>query len=59
MVIHCRVCDRFRDAVNGATGRLQWAKVQRDKAAIRRAEKELAEFSAGWGTHNARAHGEV
>ncbi|MEV6671568.1 hypothetical protein [Streptomyces sp. NPDC051162] len=51
----CRTCDLYRDNVNAATGRLQWAKVQRDPEAIKEAEDRLAGYRAGWEQHRSDA----
>ncbi|MEU7163184.1 hypothetical protein AB0A70_00800 [Streptomyces morookaense] len=50
----CGVCDRFRSAINGAVGRVQWARVQGHETERRTFERQEAEYREGWRIHLAR-----
>ncbi|MBB5119257.1 hypothetical protein FHS36_002690 [Streptomyces eurocidicus] len=47
----CGICDRYRGAINAALGRAQWAAVQGDRAAHRKALREEVEYHESWGGH--------
>ncbi|MBH1934376.1 hypothetical protein I5Q34_08740 [Streptomyces sp. AV19] len=50
----CGICGRFRSAINGTVGRIQWAQVTGATTELRAARKQEAEYRKGWADHLSR-----